>query len=652
MAQQDAPKSSDGLKQTAIIAGKTAKAAFKVAVSALNGTLEVKVVIILVVVIFFLLVALTLPAATSTSQMDDTYYMSIENGDKINAPSEKERDAALNDEERAKKKTTELLEIVTQIKQKDLENNVKKTRLKSDCKKNGWDYNLTFSHAVMDHEVIPVEIPTGSEEYDKVQSSFDLSKAGLSIRRKFTIYVTPAKSQASKAIYQSEHTFLDDNFYKYRNGRKTDYLVRMGSFFGGNGNRYKITFKDNSSITVLKAEEFSQTETSSSNGMAKRGGGLIEFVVSSNKIAVKEKLDTLTSGKEIEKIEMLGSEFVSQRSSQMSSSDSRLLAAYSVFLDNMQLEAVNTGLRKKIVNQRGDTVESKWIWSDNSIDLEESLKDALNKFLGRKDPSTGRNYSFYELDYKRDKNGRIIVNSVDMGHYVNKRDPKTGKVTGKKWVSNIKHYATPIIIELDLNSLVEAIFNLEPEGPYINSGAPYKEEKGKSEKKSEHQITIREAINTLAENTDALLFNISGPEGSNIIISDLQGILCWPAPGATQITSQFGYRNINVAGASTYHQGIDIAAPLGTPVVAVEEGVVTYAGYYGGGGNWVSITHGKKIKTNYGHLQKIVVSSGQPVSKGQVIAYSGNTGISSGPHLHFEVIANGKNVNPLPYVRG
>ncbi len=117
-----------------------------------------------------------------------------------------------------------------------------------------------------------------------------------------------------------------------------------------------------------------------------------------------------------------------------------------------------------------------------------------------------------------------------------------------------------------------------------------------------------------------------------------------------RLSSGFGKRNTGIKGASTYHKGVDWATPTGTAVVASSSGTVTRAGWGSGYGYCVYIRHPDGRETRYGHLSKVLVSVGQSVSQGQKIALSGNTGVSSGPHLHFEILINGSQVNPLNYL--
>lgn len=122
-----------------------------------------------------------------------------------------------------------------------------------------------------------------------------------------------------------------------------------------------------------------------------------------------------------------------------------------------------------------------------------------------------------------------------------------------------------------------------------------------------------------------------------------------PISGGRQ-TSSFGRRSAPTPGASTYHKGVDWAVPTGTSVYASCGGTVAKAGWGGGYGYVVYIDHVDGRQTRYAHLSKVLVSAGQSVKQGDKIALSGSTGVSTGPHLHFEMLINGTQVNPLPYL--
>ena len=140
----------------------------------------------------------------------------------------------------------------------------------------------------------------------------------------------------------------------------------------------------------------------------------------------------------------------------------------------------------------------------------------------------------------------------------------------------------------------------------------------------------------------------SNNAGASVITGN--GTFTHPCPGYTYISSEFGYREQPIAGASTNHKGMDFAAPIGTPIYAAASGTVTSASYSGNAGNMIVINHGNGLQTYYMHCNSMYVRAGQTVSKGQNIGAVGSTGNSSGPHLHFQVMQNGTPVNPRNYL--
>ncbi|MEG1537510.1 MAG: M23 family metallopeptidase, partial [Clostridiales bacterium] len=120
------------------------------------------------------------------------------------------------------------------------------------------------------------------------------------------------------------------------------------------------------------------------------------------------------------------------------------------------------------------------------------------------------------------------------------------------------------------------------------------------------------------------------------------GIVSWPYIGT--ITSRFGWRSRG------WHSGLDIGGPVGDPIVAAEAGTVTLAEWYYGYGNLIKIDHGDGMETYYGHLDSFTVDVGDTVERGELIGTLGNTGNSTGPHVHFEVRFDGTAYNPLDYL--
>ncbi|WP_240334341.1 M23 family metallopeptidase [Sphingobium estronivorans] len=132
-------------------------------------------------------------------------------------------------------------------------------------------------------------------------------------------------------------------------------------------------------------------------------------------------------------------------------------------------------------------------------------------------------------------------------------------------------------------------------------------------------------------------------------ISGLRGSLPSGLPvAARSLTSDFGMRAHPLLGGFRPHLGVDLAAPAGSPITAMSDGQVSWSGWRGGYGLFVALDHGNGVQTRYGHMSRINVAPGQRVHKGDTIGYVGSTGLSTGPHLHYEMRVNGQAVNPRP----
>ena len=128
-------------------------------------------------------------------------------------------------------------------------------------------------------------------------------------------------------------------------------------------------------------------------------------------------------------------------------------------------------------------------------------------------------------------------------------------------------------------------------------------------------------------------------------VGQKRGAMAQPV-ASTRVTSGFGMRRHPLLGYSRLHQGMDFGAPSGSPIYAATDGMVTFAGWHGGHGNFVKIAHAGGLGTGYAHMSRIVARAGSRVQQGQVIGYVGSTGLSTGPHLHYELYRNGVAVNP------
>lgn len=169
----------------------------------------------------------------------------------------------------------------------------------------------------------------------------------------------------------------------------------------------------------------------------------------------------------------------------------------------------------------------------------------------------------------------------------------------------------------------------------------------KKAKVSAENKKLEAQLNALNKEADRIIEEIRRKSGNGEYVG---GELLWPTPGYYRVTSEFGYRIHPILGYKKMHTGIDIAAPYGARVVASNSGKVIGSYYNSGYGNVILIDHGGGIVTLYAHLSTRSVSEGATVTRGSTIGKVGSTGMSTGPHLHFEVRVNGNYKNPRSYL--
>ncbi len=161
-------------------------------------------------------------------------------------------------------------------------------------------------------------------------------------------------------------------------------------------------------------------------------------------------------------------------------------------------------------------------------------------------------------------------------------------------------------------------------------------------------VTVSSYRSRFSESGGAVSFSSRKP-GS---LSMLRGSVPLRASGrGATVTSGFGMREHPILGGLRAHRGVDLAAPMGSPILATSDGNVSMADWSGGYGLTVQLDHGGGLQTRYGHMSRLNVAPGQRVRKGDVIGYVGSTGLSTGPHLHYEVRVNGEAVNPVPLLK-
>lgn len=165
---------------------------------------------------------------------------------------------------------------------------------------------------------------------------------------------------------------------------------------------------------------------------------------------------------------------------------------------------------------------------------------------------------------------------------------------------------------------------------------------------SEDEITyLQKAKENLEQEVETLVIEEVRLEKS---IQSYISLGCWPVPGFNDISSGFGYRIHPITNERKMHKGIDIPANMGSDIVATDDGIVIFSGIQNGYGNVIEIEHFGGKTSKYAHNNENLVSEGDKVKKGQVIAKIGSTGRSTGPHVHFEVLLNGEVKNPIEMI--
>lgn len=167
---------------------------------------------------------------------------------------------------------------------------------------------------------------------------------------------------------------------------------------------------------------------------------------------------------------------------------------------------------------------------------------------------------------------------------------------------------------------------------------------------NEQDLALHQEIENYRQQIQSVELEIKKLALANVGEKYVGGIMAWPVPGYTTITSQYGMRTHPITGVYKLHTGTDISAPIGATFVAANDGIVVKAEYNTAYGNMVMIDHGGGISTLYAHGSEILVSVGQTVFKGTAVLKVGSTGYSTGPHAHFEVRVNGNPVQPLDYI--
>lgn len=319
---------------------------------------------------------------------------------------------------------------------------------------------------------------------------------------------------------------------------------------------------------------------------------------------------------------------------------------------NMTQEELEKKAKGIIADKMADKLNGK---KQERIDMQEKADeaDSIANWIVGKVEDFGKNLFQPDRDPEADLKNIMSGHTADFFKITYGKPVKSGKV----YV-----YSSITIQPADIRQVMKKCFDLDPDGIY--SSKISKDKNGKPlPLAGKHTTNYQEVMQTTDDNMEMLYNNKSGGDGyggsgGGDDYDDYDGSggkLKWPCSHTT-ISCEFGTKRSWDPYAKKGHSGMDIAVPAGTPVHSPGDGIVKFAGTYGGYGNCIMISHGDGIVSLFGHLRKIGVHKGQKVKTGDVIGKSGGvpgepgSGFSNGAHLHFEVQKNGKPVNPRNYL--
>ena len=305
--------------------------------------------------------------------------------------------------------------------------------------------------------------------------------------------------------------------------------------------------------------------------------------------------------------------------------------------------------------------------SDKEKEIEETLRD-LDEAQARQEQQYAAMKKRIQFMYERSDSFYMetlfgtnsiagIVNRADYIEALSRydRDKLNEYVETRKYVELCKEE-----LEVEKQLLDEAREAVEQEEANVNSLIGEKEAQivSVSGDIANKEAAIKEYEDMIAqENAEiAALEKAVAEEKARLEAENAQarvyngGMFAWPCPGYKRISDEYGSRMHPILGVEKFHNGLDMAAPSGTAILAAYDGDVVAAAYSGSMGNYIMIDHGSGLYTIYMHCSALYVSKGQTVSKGQNIAAVGSTGRSTGPHLHFSVRLNGNYVSPWNYL--
>ncbi len=321
-----------------------------------------------------------------------------------------------------------------------------------------------------------------------------------------------------------------------------------------------------------------------------------------------------------------------------------------------ELDKTVTDIQTKIETLNGQIAEKEAEIERTKLELAEAEQDEADQY----EAMQNRMQSLYEQGdtYYLE----LLSESGSFADFLNKLD----------YIEQLSQYDNNLLIEyqgvVEYVSLCKAKLEVEQEVLNETKAAAEAEQRAMEELIKEKESEILAFENDIAKKEEIIAAYEAEIAEQTSVIEALEaavaadradlwgervyngGMFCWPAPSYTRISDDYGYRNHPILNVQQFHTGVDMAAPGGTPILAAYDGAVVQAAYNSSMGNYVMIDHGSGLYTIYMHAQKLMVSAGDEVSRGEQIATVGTTGRSTGNHLHFSVRLNGSYVSPWGYI--
>lgn len=318
----------------------------------------------------------------------------------------------------------------------------------------------------------------------------------------------------------------------------------------------------------------------------------------------------------------------------------------------IQLNNDEIALYDKMIEDKSIEVDQAKALEDKQLEMYRSRVRAMEE---------NGNYSFIALLLNTSDLGEFLSAVDDIGEImVSDRMLEDAYIEAREYTEEVReeyeNYKDEVIAKRDVLEEEQAQLSVELDEANrlitdlmddIESNAMVLAELAANEQEAE--TSVANMALALEKQRQAALAASGGVGGGSVTGT---GSFIWPVPSCTYITSRFGLRTHPVYGTTKSHTGLDIGAASGAAIVAADGGTVTMAGVNSGYGNCVMIDHGNGYQTLYGHMATIAVSNGSTVSRGQNIGTVGSTGVSTGPHCHFEVFQGGSRIDPEQFFSG